>query len=125
MHRDWHFFSSFISNVEMTIAKTDLAMARRYVDRLVEPRLHHFFDEISAEYEKTKSELLLLLGTDRLLAGQATLAKTLKVRDSYLAPIHLLQIDLLAQMREEKSDEISRALSLTINGIAAGLRNTG
>jgi phosphoenolpyruvate carboxylase len=125
MHRDWHFFSSFISNVEMTIAKTDLAMARRYVDRLVEPRLHHFFDEISAEYEKTKSELLLLLDTDRLLAGQATLAKTLKVRDSYLAPIHLLQIDLLAQMREEKSDEISRALSLTINGIAAGLRNTG
>jgi phosphoenolpyruvate carboxylase len=125
MHRDWHFFSSFISNVEMTIAKTDLAMARRYVDRLVEPRLHHFFDEISAEYEKTKSELLLLLGTDRLLAEQATLAKTLKVRDSYLAPIHLLQIDLLAQMREEKSDEISRALSLTINGIAAGLRNTG
>jgi len=125
MHRDWHFFSSFISNVEMTIAKTDLVMAKRYVDRLVEPRLHHFFEEIRAEFEKTKTELLLLLGTDRLLARQETLAKTLKVRDSYLAPIHLLQIDLLAQMREEKSEEISRALSLTINGIAAGLRNTG
>ena len=125
MHRDWHFFSSFISNVEMTIAKTDLVMAKRYVDRLVEPRLHHFFDEIKAEFEKTKTELLLLLGTDRLLARQETLAKTLKVRDSYLAPIHLLQIDLLAQIREERSEEISRALSLTINGIAAGLRNTG
>ncbi len=125
MHRDWHFFSSFISNVEMTIAKTDLVMAKRYVDRLVEPRLHHFFEEIRAEFEKTKTELLLLLGTDRLLARQETLAKTLKVRDSYLAPIHLVQIDLLAQMREEKSEEISRALSLTINGIAAGLRNTG
>lgn len=125
MHRDWHFFSSFISNVEMTIAKTDLVMAKRYVERLVEPRLHHFFDEIEREYEKTKEELLRLLGTDRLLARQETLAKTLKVRDSYLAPIHLLQIDLLAQIREERSDQISRALSLTINGIAAGLRNTG
>ena len=125
MHRDWHFFSSFASNVEMTIAKTDLVMAKRYVERLVEPRLHHFFDEIEREYEKTKEELLRLLGTDRLLARQETLAKTLKVRDSYLAPIHLLQIDLLAQIREERSDQISRALSLTINGIAAGLRNTG
>ena len=125
MHREWHFFSSFISNVEMTIAKTDLEMAKRYVERLVDPALHHFFDEIADEYERTKRELLLLLGTDRLLAGQATLAKTLKVRDSYLAPIHLLQIDLLAQMREAPSEQISRALSLTINGIAAGLRNTG
>lgn len=125
MLKDWHFFSSFISNVEMTIAKTDLQMARRYVDRLVEPRLHHLFDEIQKEYEKTKTELLLLLQTDRLLAGQTTLAQTLKVRDSYLAPIHLLQIDLLAQMRSAPSQEISRALSLTINGIAAGLRNTG
>ena len=125
MHREWHFFSSFISNVEMTIAKTDLEMAKRYVERLVDPALHHFFHEITDEYERTKRELLLLLGTDRLLAGQATLAKTLKVRDSYLAPIHLLQIDLLAQMREAPSEQISRALSLTINGVAAGLRNTG
>lgn len=125
MLRDWHFFSSFVSNVEMTIAKTDLDMARRYVERLVEPRLQHFLDEISEEFERTKRELLALLGTDRLLSGQTTLAQTLKVRDSYLAPIHLLQVDLLAQMRNAPTDQISRALSLTINGIAAGLRNTG
>ena len=125
MLREWHFFSSFISNVEMTIAKTDLEMAKRYVERLVDPSLHHFLNEITEEFERTKKEILTLLGTDRLLAGQATLAQTLKVRDSYLAPIHLLQIDLLAQMRKAPTEQISRALSLTINGIAAGLRNTG
>lgn len=125
MLKEWHFFSSFISNVEMTIAKTDLEMAKRYVERLVDPSLHHFLDEISEEFERTKREILTLLGTDRLLAGQTTLAQTLKVRDSYLAPIHLLQVDLLAQIRSAPTDQISRALSLTINGIAAGLRNTG
>lgn len=125
MLHEWHFFSSFISNVEMTIAKTDLEMARRYVERLVDPSLHHFISEIEAEFDRTKRELLTLLGADRLLAGQSTLAQTLKVRDSYLAPIHLLQVDLLAQMRNAPTEQISRALSLTINGIAAGLRNTG
>ncbi|MGA1705998.1 MAG: phosphoenolpyruvate carboxylase, partial [Candidatus Nanopelagicaceae bacterium] len=125
MLHEWHFFSSFISNVEMTIAKTDLEMARRYVERLVDPSLHHFLSEIEDEFDRTKRELLTLLGADRLLAGQSTLAQTLKVRDSYLAPIHLLQVDLLAQMRSAPTEQISRALSLTINGIAAGLRNTG
>ena len=125
MHDQWHFFSSFISNVEMTIAKTDLKIAKLYVDRLVEPRLHHFFTTIEDEYERTKREILHLLGTTDLLERQATLAKTLKIRDSYLAPIHLLQIDLLSEIRTNQSEAISRALSLTINGIAAGLRNTG
>ncbi len=125
MHHQWHFFSSFISNVEMTIAKTDLEIAKRYVKRLVDPALHHFFETIQEEFERTKREILILLGTKELLENQATLAKTLKVRDSYLAPIHLLQIDLLAEIRKSANQEISRALSLTINGIAAGLRNTG
>ena len=93
--------------------------------RLVDPALHHFFETIQEEFERTKREILILLGTKELLENQATLAKTLKVRDSYLAPIHLLQIDLLAEIRKSANQEISRALSLTINGIAAGLRNTG
>ncbi len=125
MHSQWHFFSSFISNVEMTIAKTDLEIAKRYVERLVDPRLHHFFETIRDEFERTRREILILLGTKELLENQATLAKTLKIRDSYLAPIHLLQIDLLSEIRKGSNTEVSRALSLTINGIAAGLRNTG
>ena len=125
MHHQWHFFSSFISNVEMTIAKTDLEIAKRYVERLVDPSLHHFFETIKEEFERTQREILILLGTKELLENQATLAKTLKIRDSYLAPIHLLQIDLLSELRKGANNEVSRALSLTINGIAAGLRNTG
>jgi phosphoenolpyruvate carboxylase len=126
MLRDWHFFRTFISNVEMTIAKTDLVMARKYVSALVDPSLHHFLETIQAEFDLTVKEILLLTGKTEILGDQEILARTLQIRDAYLAPLHLLQISLLKKVRKDNSDSlITRALLLTINGVAAGLRNTG
>jgi phosphoenolpyruvate carboxylase len=126
MYQDWDFFRNFISNVEMTLAKTDLNVATQYVDRLVPPEMHYIFESIQHEYHQSVQRILAITGETSLLANNPSLARTLATRDTYLLPLHNLQVSLLERARgNSASIELTRALSLTINGIATGLRNTG
>jgi phosphoenolpyruvate carboxylase len=111
----------------MVLFKADLDIAERYVRRLVDPRLHYLFDVISEEYRRSVEQVLALTGERRLLDLYPSLQRTLDVRNGYLDPINYLQVALLARVREsaEPDPEVWRALLLTVNGIANGMRNTG
>jgi phosphoenolpyruvate carboxylase len=127
MHRQWHFFRTFISNVEMMLTKTDLAIARRYVQTLVPEPLQPVFARIEHEFTRTVREVLALTGGSALLDGNPVLQRTLAVRDTYLEPLHHLQVALLRRHRGAAGPDpaLRRALLTTVNGIAAGMRNTG
>jgi phosphoenolpyruvate carboxylase len=136
MFDQWQFFQTFVSNVEMMLAKTDMAIAARYVEALVPPALQPIFTTISEEFDRTYAEISALTGHSVTLADQPALARTLQVRDTYLEPLHHLQVALLSTYRASRGEPgsgrpsttdpaLERALLTTVNGIAAGMRNTG
>ena len=127
MYQRWHFFRSFVASIEMTVAKTDMDVAAHYVATLVAPEHRHLFAVIRAEHEVTCREILRLSGHDRLLQDQPELEQAIRVRRTHLDPICYLQVALLAHLRGSPEPEpmLRRALLLTVNGVASGLRNTG
>ncbi len=127
MYGSWFFFRTFLANVEMTLAKSRMDIAERYVDRLAGPHLRPLFEQVRSEYETTVEEVLRITGERRLLDRQPSLQRSVDIRDTYLAPLNHLQVLLLGRSRasEETDPQLRRALLVTVNGIAAGLRNTG
>jgi phosphoenolpyruvate carboxylase len=126
MADEWSFMRTFLSNVEMTLFKTDLDISSGYVDTLVEPDHRQLLEMIRSEHDATIEEILRLKRSTRLLEDSPLLERTLDVRDIYLDPINYLQVSLLARRRAgDESPTLDRALLLTVNGIAAGMRNTG
>jgi phosphoenolpyruvate carboxylase len=125
MYVAWPFFRTFLGNVSMTLVKTDLTIAQRYA-ALAPPELRPLLDQIREEFELTVDRVLAVTGDDALLDREPTLRTTLEIRDNYLQPLHHLQLELLGRYRRGDDDpDLERALLLTINGIAAGMRNTG
>jgi phosphoenolpyruvate carboxylase len=131
MHGGWRFFRTFLSNIAMTLVKTDLDLAGHYVQTLVPSHLRYLYDVIRAEHDLTVTEILGVTRQGSLLATNPLLERTLRVRDDYLAPLHLVQVALTQRWRADldagrlPDPAVARALLLTVNGIAAGLRNTG
>ena len=130
MERDWPFFSALLSNAEMACAKADLAVGRRYAalveDRAVRERI---WGRIEAEFALTCRSLLSVTRQERLLAREPQLRASIDRRNPYVDPMSLIQVELLRRSRSRAGDEddeaLARASFLAINGIAAGMRNTG
>ena len=127
MFHEWSFFKTFISNVEMTLVKSSMEIAGRYVDTLVDTSLHHIFEDIRDERDTAIGEVLRITDQENLLDHQPVLKRTLAVREYYVDPLNYLQVSLLARRRsaKEHDPQVERALLLSINGVAAGLKNTG
>jgi phosphoenolpyruvate carboxylase len=132
MHRDWPFFATLLSNMDMVLAKTDLPIASRYAELVPDRELRErIFRRISDEYAATLHWLEAITGTGERLASNPLLARSIQNRFAYLDPLNHLQVELIHRNRAlsrepDKIDpRVHRGIHLTINGIAAGLRNTG
>ncbi|PMS14843.1 phosphoenolpyruvate carboxylase [Trinickia dabaoshanensis] len=127
MYKSWPFFSTLLSNMDMVLSKTDLAVASRYAQLVEDKKLRkHVFERIVAEWERTSHALAEITGKAERLADNPLLARSIKNRFPYLDPLNHLQVELLKRHRAGDSNaRVRRGIHLTINGIAAGLRNTG
>jgi phosphoenolpyruvate carboxylase len=126
MLRDWPFLKALADDVEMVLAKADIAIAARYA-RLAGPLEPVFFPGIHAEFERTAALVLRLKGTAALLDGDPVLQRSIRLRNPYVDPMSLLQVELLARWRAagRPDDDLLAALLATVRGIAQGLQNTG
>ncbi|NUA25428.1 phosphoenolpyruvate carboxylase [Cupriavidus basilensis] len=129
MVKTWPFFSTLLSNMDMVLAKTDLAVASRYAQLCEDAALRKtVFARISAEWHLTCEMLALITGRHERLADNPLLARSIKNRFAYLDPLNHLQVELLKRYRSGKDGDdirVRRGIHLTINGVAAGLRNSG
>jgi phosphoenolpyruvate carboxylase len=127
MVRQWPFFKTLLSNMDMVMAKSDLALASRYSELVADARLRKkIFTAIEAEWHSTAQALATITGDKNRLANNAALQRSIRHRFPYIDPLHHLQVELVRRYREGKADErVQRGIHISINGIAAGLRNTG
>ena len=127
MVKQWPFFKALLSNMDMALAKSDLALASRYSELITDTKLRKkIFTAIEAEWHRTADVMTLLTGEKHRLANNPALARSIRHRFPYIDPLHHLQVELIRRFRDGKADErVQRGIHLSINGIAAGLRNTG
>jgi len=131
MYEEWAFFRTLLDNVQMILAKTDLMVAKEYVSLVSDVAMREkFFSHIEREFELTKSHVLVITKQSDLLENNPALRKSLRLRDPYIDPMSYIQVAALKRYRgETKSDEEKQAylklLRTSVNGIAAGIRNTG
>jgi phosphoenolpyruvate carboxylase len=126
MYDGWPFFRSTLDLIEMVLAKADTRIAARYDDVLVPPELAALGAELRGQLRETVAVLLAVVRRPELLQTDPELSRSVALRNPYIDPINLLQVELVRRLRQDESDQrLRRALQVTINGIAAGMRNTG
>ena len=127
MARQWPFFKTLLSNMDMVLAKSDLALGSRYAELVGDGKLRRkVYTQIEAEWQRTVHALTLLTGEKQRLAGNAALQRSIRHRFPYIDPLHHLQVELMRRYRAGQADDrVRRGIHISINGIAAGLRNTG
>jgi phosphoenolpyruvate carboxylase len=127
MAREWPFFQMLLSNMDMVLAKSDIGIASRYKDLVEDVELREMiFSLVRAEWENSRDALLSILGQSSLLERNPSLARTIRDRFPYIDPLNHVQLELLKRFRAGDTDErVVVGIHLTINGIAAGLRNSG
>ena len=127
MDARWPFFRTLLSNMDMVLAKSDLALASRYAELVADRRLRKkVFSMIEAEWHRTSAALALITGSAQRLADNAEMRRSVEHRFPYIDPLHHLQVELMRRYRAgEHNERLQRGIHISINGIAAGLRNTG
>jgi phosphoenolpyruvate carboxylase len=127
MAKAWPFFRTAIPNLEMIMAKSDMTIARRYARLVPDANLGAaIYGEIKAEWDRTRDAVLAITGQTELLGGQPELDRLIRLRMPYVEPLNHVQIELIRRRRAGDTDpRVREGILLAINGVAAGLRNSG